>query len=170
MLILPIVIALAANSTAVYPESFTARCTDAEEAYVWLGADDMSHPEIRRPVPPAIASSGPVAIPGYVPPHGNIVTVAYRNSQFSVEVRGVDFDVVQINGREFHFKAIKTMPGDLVLSVQTSTWGESLTVYHLRYRGKAGALSIARTRYDGHGRDQTSLTVMTCKIGPQSFR
>lgn len=170
MLTIPIVIALAASGAAVYPEGFTAQCTGAEESYVWLGGNGMSHPEIRRPVRTAVASSEPVVIPGYVPPHGSPIILSYRNGRFSIETRGVDFDVVQIDGKDSRFKVIKAVPGDLVLSVQTSKWGESLTVYHLRYRGNAGALSIARTGYGSHGADRTSLTVMTCKISTQSFR
>lgn len=168
MLTIPIFIALAASGATVYPNGFIARCTDAQESYVWLGGNDISHPEIRKPVPAAIASSGSIPIPGYVPPHGGTITLSYRNNQFSVETRGVDLDVVQINGKGSHFKVIEAVPGDLVFSVQTSTWGESLTVYHLRYRGNEGALSVARTSYGS--RDQTSLIVMTCKIATPSFR
>lgn len=168
MPILPIIVALAASSTSAYPEGFTAQCTNQKEAYVWLDSRDLLHPTIRRPTPPRpVASSDPIAIPGYVPPQGGTVTISYRRHQFSVELRGPDLDVVQTNGREFDLKELRASPGDLVLSVQTSSWGASITVYHLRYKGHEGALSVAETAYD-HGNDRTSLAVMTCKIGKPS--
>lgn len=169
MLILPIVVAVAASTAAGYPEGFTAQCTDAKETSVWLGAGDIPRVTIHRLASPhSSAPSGPVEIPGYVPPYGNQVTLSYRNGRFSVELLGPDFDMVQTDGSEFNLKVLKAVPGDLALSVQTSTWGASLTVYHLRYKGNTGALSIADTSYRGHGDDETSLIAMTCKIGGQS--
>jgi hypothetical protein len=171
MLIFPIAVAVAASTAAAYPEGFTAQCTDAKETSVWLGAGDVSRVTIHRfPGPHSSVPSGPIAIPGYVPTRGGKVTLSYRNGRFSVELLGPDFDMVQADGSEFDLKILKAVPGDLVLSVQTSTWGASLTVYHLRYKGDTGALSIARTSYYGHGDDETSLIAMNCKIGGQSLQ
>lgn len=169
MLILPIVAAVAASTATAYPDGFTAQCTDAKEASVWLGAGDVLRVTIHRFASPhSSAPSDPIVIPGYVPPYGEQVMLSYRDGRFSVERRGPDFDVVQTDGREFNLKVLRAVPGDLALSVQTSTWGASLTVYHLRYKGNTGALSIADTSYRGHGDDETSLIAMTCKIGGQS--
>lgn len=170
MPILPIVAALAMG-TATHPADFTAQCTDDRTTTAWFKRGNPSHPVIRQtvPAPPGPAPSGTIMIPGYVPAHGYSLVLSHRNGEYSIEVRGPDFDVIQANGPEFKVDVLKAASGDVVLSVQTSKWGTSFAVYHLRYAGVAGALTVTTTRYGGRGDDSTSMTVMTCKIGDPSI-
>ncbi|WHZ18655.1 MAG: hypothetical protein OJF55_000804 [Rhodanobacteraceae bacterium] len=153
MLAFPIMAVLAANAAAQFPDGFTAHCTKGVETTAVFSDKDPSHPSLNP----------------FQPDDYNL-TLSYRNGRFSVELAGADFMVVQTNDgnhHDFNLVVLKSEPGDLVLSVQTSAWGHSLTVYHLRYAGQNGALTIAKTNYYGHDFDETSLSVLSCKIGAQ---
>ncbi len=159
---------LMATHASPFPEGFTAQCTGDDEAYVALDGRAILHPTIRRPAStPPVSPSEPVPIPGYIPPHGGTVILSYRRGQFSIELLGPDFDVMQTSGKQFKLSVLKASPGDLALSVETDSRGRSLTVYHLRYAGRQGALTVSRTSYAGHGSDDTSLMAMSCKIHSQ---
>ncbi|HET7223528.1 MAG TPA: hypothetical protein VFI81_10035 [Rhodanobacteraceae bacterium] len=151
MLILPLITALAASSAPAYPEGFTARCTGGKDISAMFRDSDIAHPILRRQDQTSYT-----------------VTILHRNGRFEIELDGVDFTVLQAESREFHLHVLKAEPGDLALSVETATWGRSLSVYHLRYAGAVGALTVTTTNYYGHGSDDTAMMVMSCKIGTQS--
>lgn len=153
MFLLPALVAVASQATTVaaYPDGFTARCTGGKETSIIFPGSDPAHPILRRQDQGAYA-----------------VTIMRTHGRFEIELRGIDFMVVQAESREFHVRALKAEPGDLVLSVETDTWGRSLSVYHLRYAGDTGALTATTTNYRGHGSDDTTLMLMACKIGTQS--
>ena len=151
MLILPIITALAASNVSAYPEDFTAKCTGGQDISATFLDSDVAHPILRRQDQASYT-----------------VTILRRSGRFELELDGVDFTVLQADSREFKLHVLKAEPGDLALSVETATWGRSLSVYHLRYAGAVGALTVTTTNYSGHGSDNTTLMVMTCKIGTQS--
>ncbi|MBN8734878.1 MAG: hypothetical protein J0H27_01265 [Xanthomonadales bacterium] len=153
MFLLPALVAVASQATTVaaYPDGFTARCTGGKETSIIFPGSDPAHPILRRQDQGAYA-----------------VTIMRTHGRFEIELRGIDFMVVQAESREFHVRALKAEPGDLVLSVETDTWGRSLSVYHLRYAGDTGALTATTTNYRGQGSDDTTLMLMACKIGTQS--
>lgn len=169
MPILPIIAALAAVSATPYSDGFSAHCTDGQTATVWLRDNDLAHPVIRQSAKPAATADRDSIrmIPGYVSPHGNTVVLSREGGRFTVVTLGPDFQFVDTDSSEMSVKVLDAAPGDLVLAVQTHEYYKSLTVYHLRYAGAVGALSIASTRYDGHGSDDTSLTAMQCKVTTQ---
>lgn len=152
MFLLPALIAIASQATTVaaYPDGFTARCTGGKETSILFPDSDPAHPVQRQQDQGAYA-----------------ITIMRKHDRFEIELDGIDFMVVQTESREFHVRALKTEPGDLVLSVETNTWGRSLSVYHLRYAGDTGALTATTTNYHGHGSDDTTLMLMSCKIEAQ---
>jgi hypothetical protein len=121
MLILPIITALAASNVSAYPEDFTAKCTGGQDISATFLDSDVAHPILRRQDQASYT-----------------VTILRRSGRFELDLDGVDFTVLQADSREFKLHVLKAEPGDLALSVETATWGRSLSVYHLRYAGAVG--------------------------------
>ncbi len=145
----PITAAAAAPATAAaFPDGFTARCANGKETSAMFVDSDPGHPRLRQ------QDADPYTI-----------TIRRTHGHFEIALNGVDFTVVQAASKEFQLRVLKAEAGDLALSVETDTWGRSLSVYHLRYVGDAGALTMTETSYYGYGSDATTLLVMTCKIG-----
>lgn len=154
MLAFPIIVALAANATAQLPDGFVAHCRKGVETSAVFSDKDPAHPSLNP----------------FQPDDYN-VTLSYRNGHFTLDLSNADDIVLLTNDRnnhDFSMAVLKAKPGDLALSVRTSSMGNSLTIYHLRYAGQEGALTISKTNYYGHGFDETSLSVLSCKIGTQA--
>lgn len=146
MFMLPMIVAAVATGGTAYPEGFVAHCSHGQEASVLVNPG--LQPDLRQQNDRAYR-----------------VDIRRQDGQFIVWSLGPDYQVGAANGKEWKLAVLKQKPGDLVLSVETSTHGASLSVYHLRYKGAHGTLAITRTSYDGDGSDVSSLTAMTCTIG-----
>ncbi|MGH8216915.1 MAG: hypothetical protein ACREPZ_14645 [Rhodanobacteraceae bacterium] len=145
MFTLPIIIAALALGGTTYPEGFVAHCSHGQEASVPVTPDQQPH--LRQQNDSAYR-----------------VDIRRQDGQFVVWSLGLDYQVGAANGKEWKLSVLKQKPGDLVLSVETSTYGASISVYHLRFEGAKGMLTITKTSYYGYGSDSSSLTSMTCNI------
>jgi hypothetical protein len=146
MFALTLSVALAYNQTTPYPDGFAAYCSHGEQSYVFV-----------RPQPSRLAMTD----------SGDTVEILRKNGQFVVYTSGADSQVMAGNGNGWKLDVLKLQRGDLVLSVEAPASGASITIYHLRYEGTAGMLTVESTHYYGPPTDEASLSVRTCRIEMQ---
>jgi hypothetical protein len=148
MFILPMIIAiLSVSGSTPYPEAFSAHCSHGEEVRA-DAAPGRSHQLQKQK-------------------NGTSYSVDIRREggRFVVWSLGPDYQIGMANGGEWKLGVLRQQPGDLVMSLQTSTRGAYIAIYHLRYKGTSGVLTVARTNFYGSGPDDaSSLAVMTCTI------
>lgn len=155
MLALALSTALAFSHAAAYPDGFVAHCIPEEESSVWVQPQfsDMHAPWQRLGEATHMS-----------------VEIARERGQFTVSTRGTDVQIVAGNGKDWTLDVLKQESGDLVLSLKALTMGASISIYHLRYQGAAGMLSLVQTEYHGPGVGEASLTTMKCSIGTRSVQ
>ena len=151
MFTLPIILAAVGMSGTAYAEGFVAHCSHPQDTLVFVAP--KGEPRLRQ------TNGGAYR-----------VDIRRQDGRFIVWSLGLDYQVGAANGKEWKLSVLKQKPGDLVLSVETSTQGVSLSVYHLRYKGVRGMLTITQTSYSGYASDSSSLTAMTCTIGATNGR
>lgn len=153
MFILPVLFAaLGASGAAPYPDDFVAHCSHGQETRVYVNPD-WSHSMQQKD-------------------NGNTYRVDIRreNGQFIVWSLGPDYQIGMANGEDWKLDVLKQQRGDLALVLQTSSHGRSISVYHLRYKGSTGVLTITKTSYYGDGSDSSSLTIMACTVNDTDAR
>jgi hypothetical protein len=146
MFALTLSVALALNQTTLYPDGFAAHCSHGEQSYVFV-----------RPQPSRLAMTD----------SGDTIEILRKNGQFVVYTSGTDSQVMAENGNGWKLDVLRLQRGDLVLSVKAPANAASITIYHLRYEGTAGMLTVASTHYYGPPTDEASLSVRTCNIEVQ---
>jgi hypothetical protein len=130
------------------PEGFKAQCNSVSEAYVYLLAAPTKDGRLLQAI---------------LPDRSGKIDLLKIGGQFTVDTSGADLSVRAQNGPDWKVVVLKEQPGNLVLSVSTSTIGASTTIYHLHYQNHIGAMTVSRVSYYGTGDiDDTSLEDFHC--------
>jgi hypothetical protein len=153
MLALALIAAAAGLShPAAYPDGFKARCSPVEGTFVYVS------PRTAPIRPPSGPASGET----------DLMEIVHQGGRFLVHTAGPDWDVFAADEGRWRLAVLKQEKRDLVISLTDA--GRSINVYHLRYEGSNGSLTIVQTSFRGDSIDNSSLATMTCKIEMSSHR
>lgn len=146
MLVLALIAAAGLSQSVSYPDGFKAHCSPVEGTFVYVSPRTA-------PIPPP---SGPTS------GETDLMEIVHQGGRFLVHTGGPDWDVFAADGGRWRLAVLKQKKGELVISLTDAD--RSINVYHLRYEGSNGSLTILQTSFRGDSIDNSSLATMTCKI------